>query len=46
MSTRTHGLPAVPAEAKIRKKIKDTYSADIDSIFQEIQYIHKMIGVE
>lgn len=46
MSTRTHGLPAVPAEAKIREKIKDTYSADTDFVFKEIQYIHKMIGVE
>ncbi len=25
---------------------KDTHSADVKAVFEEIQYIHKMIGVE
>ena len=46
MSNKTYGIPAVPVKAKIRDEKKDTHSADTDSVFQEIQYIHRMIGVE
>ena len=46
MSNKTYGLPAVSVRAEIRNEKKDTHSANKDSVFEEIQYIHKMIGVE
>ena len=46
MSDKTYGIPAVPVKAKIKDGKKDTHSADVKSVFEEIQYIHRMIGVE
>ena len=46
MSYRTRDIPAIPVKAKMRNGKKDSHSADIDSVYEEILHINRMLGVE
>ena len=46
MSYRTRDIPAIPVKAKMRNGKKDNHSADIDSVYEEILHINRMLGVE
>ena len=46
MSNKTRDIPAIPVKAKMRNGKKDSHSADIDSVYEEILHINRMLGVE
>ena len=46
MSYKTRDIPAIPVKAKMRNGKKDNHSADIDSVYEEILHINRMLGVE